>query len=389
MVIALKSVAEHLRDCRSLLCSRPPVIVPTLHATGLRLAEPVRAAAPYPAFVASAMDGYAVRSCDLPGRLAVVGDVPAGSVPQGAVAPGTAIRVMTGAPVPAGADAVVPIEDVRVDGRMIEIAVAIESGRHIRGVGDDVRAGDLVVGVGRTLGASQVAALAAHNVVEVAVHPPPRVAVISTGEELVPFGSPPGNAQLVDSNGPGLAAAARAAGADVVSVSHVGDDVDRLLAALGELPEVELVVTSGGVSVGAYDVVKAALASQGIVFEAVAMQPGKPQAWGTLALGCAFLGLPGNPVAALVSFELFGRAALGRERTSTLARLVEPVVRSPKGKRQYLRGVVADGEVRPLNGSQSHLVAGLANANCLAVIGEDVESMPAGAVVPVMLLGTE
>jgi molybdopterin molybdotransferase len=131
------------------------------------------------------------------------------------------------------------------------------------------------------------------------------------------------------------------------------------------------------------------LASQGIVFEAVAMQPGKPQAWGTLALGCAFLGLPGNPVAALVSFELFGRAALGRERTSTLARLVEPVVRSPKGKRQYLRGVVADGEVRPLNGSQSHLVAGLANANCLAVIGEDVESMPAGAVVPVMLLGTE
>lgn len=385
----MKSVNQHLADCRSLSRPRPPTGVPTAEAYGLRMAEPVCAATPYPAFVASAMDGYAVRIDDVPGRLRVAGDVPAGSMPDQAVLRGTAIRVMTGAPVPIGAQAVVPVEDVCVDGAMIEVAAVIALGRHIRGIGDDVRAGDTVIAAGQIVAAPQLAALVAHNVAEVIVHPRPRVAVISTGDELVSFGSSVAEAQLIDSNGPGIAAAARAAGAEVVHVGHVGDDVGGLLAALDDLPDAELVVTSGGVSVGAYDVVKAAMACRGITFETVAMQPGKPQAWGMLAPDRAFLGLPGNPVAALVSFELFGRAVLARERVRTLAKLAEPVTRSPRGKRQYLRGVVADGEVKLLGGPQSHLVAGLAQANCLVVIGEELEEVAAGATVTVIPLGGE
>jgi molybdopterin molybdotransferase len=190
----------------------------------------------------------------------------------------------------------------------------------------------------------------------------------------------------VDSNGPGLAAAARAAGADVVHVCHVGDDVAAFHAALDGLPDVELVVTSGGVSMGAYDVVKAALLDRGICFESVAMQPGKPQAWGVLPSGSAFVGLPGNPVSALVSFELFGRAVLGVERTLVEGRLGDALPRSPKGKRQYLRATMRDGAVQLLGGPQSHLVAGLARANCLVVVDEDDEALPAGATVAVMLL---
>jgi molybdopterin molybdotransferase len=212
------------------------------------------------------------------------------------------------------------------------------------------------------------------------------VAVISTGDELVAFGTAPGEAQLVDSNGPALSAAAVRAGAEVVHLSHVGDDVDRFVAALETLPEAELVVTSGGVSMGAYDVVKAALIERGVRFESVAMQPGKPQAWGLLASGPAFLGLPGNPVSALVSFELFGRAALGRERTIATAELADELPRSPKGKRQFLRGELRDGQVRLLGGPHSHLIVGFAAANCLVVVEEEAESLAAGACVDVMLL---
>jgi molybdopterin molybdotransferase len=360
--------------------------VPTLEAAGLVLAEEVRASSPFPAFVASAMDGYAVRAADLPGRLRVVGDVPAGRVPDCEVTPGTAVRIMTGSVVPAGADAVVPIEQVHIHRDEVDVAEAVRPARHIRGVGEDVMPGDLVLPAGQFIGAAQIAALAAHNVGKVMAYPRPRVAVISTGDELVEFGHQPGPAQLVDSNGPGLAAAASAAGAEVVHVEHVGDEPERFLAALDALADVDLLVTSGGVSMGAYDVVKAALARRGIAFETVAIQPGKPQAWGKLAGDVSFLGLPGNPVSALVSFEVFGRAALGRERSVLTARLADEEARSPAGKRQFLRGKVSGGEVRLVGGPESHLIVGLARANCLVVVPEDRERLASGEPVEVIPL---
>lgn len=357
-----------------------------LDAVGLELVEPVYATTPYPAFVASSMDGYAVRVADVPGRLRVVGDVPAGRVPDVGVEPGTAVRIMTGSVVPLGAEAVVPVEEVAIDGDHIDVGVTTTAGRYIRGVGDDVCAGDLILPAGELIGPAQLAALVAHNAGAVTVHPRPRVAVLSTGDELVPFGTGPGPAQLVDSNGPALQAAADAAGAEVVHCSHVSDDPGAFRDAIAALPDVELIVTSGGVSMGAYDVVKAELAERGIRFETVAMQPGKPQGWGRLDGRTPFLGLPGNPVSAVLSFELFGRAVLGRERPVATAILAEPVPASPKGKLQLLRGNLRNGEVAVRGGSDSHLVVGLARANCLVIVDEETESLPRGATVRVISL---
>lgn len=383
----MKSFADHLRDCRSLRVRRPPVSVPVLEAVGLELAEDVRATSPYPAFAASAMDGYAVRVADVPGRLRVVGEVAAGGVPDREVVPGTAVRIMTGSVVPDGAEAVVPVEDVSVDGDHIDVDISTTLGRFIRKIGEDVASGDRILSAGEVMGAPQIAALVAHNIAAVSAHPRPRVAVLSTGDELVPLGTPPGPAQLVDSNGPGLQIAIEAAGAEVVHRAQVSDDPAAFRAAIAALPEVELLVTSGGVSMGAYDVVKAELAARGIRFENVAMQPGKPQGWGLLDGKLPMLGLPGNPVSSLVSFEVFGRAVLGRERQVSAARLADPVTSSPKGKVQLLRGRLRDGEVRLAGGPDSHLVVGLARANCLLMVDENVEKLPAGATVRVIPLG--
>ena len=210
--------------------------------------------------------------------------------------------------------------------------------------------------------------------------------MLSTGDELVPLGAPPGPAQLVDSNGPALQVAAESAGAQVVHCGHVSDDPAAFRDAIAGLPDVELIVTSGGVSMGAYDVVKAELAGRGVRFENVAMQPGRPQGWGRLDGRVPLLGLPGNPVSALLSFELFCRAALGRERSVAMAKLVDPVPASPNGKLQFLRGRLHDGEVSLAGGPDSHLVVGLARANCLVLVDEQVESLPAGATVRIISL---
>ncbi|MGH3744108.1 MAG: molybdopterin molybdotransferase MoeA, partial [Mycobacteriales bacterium] len=334
----MKSVDQHLADCRRLLPARAPVQVPTGEAVGLVLAEDVVATADSPAFATSAMDGYAVRVADVPGDLRVVGEVAAGSVPDAAVSAGAAVRIMTGSPLPEGTEAVVRVEDTEERDGVVTVHTAAAAGQSLRGVGDDVRTGDVVLPAGRRIGSAQLAALLTAGRREVLVHPRPRVAVLSTGDELVAAGTDPGPAQLVDSNGPALAVAAAAAGAEVVHVARASDDPAALVAALDALPDVDLVVTSGGVSMGAYDVVKAALAPLGITFEQVAVQPGKPQAWGRLRGGPAFLGLPGNPVSSLVCFELFGRAVLGAERPVLGARLLDPVERSHAGIRQLRRG---------------------------------------------------
>jgi molybdenum cofactor synthesis domain-containing protein len=336
------------------------------------------------------MDGYAVRVGDVPGRLRIVGEVAAGRAPEVEVAPGTAVRIMTGSAIPPGAEAVVRVEDTSTNGDEVTVTVAAPPGMFIRGIGDDVKVGDVVLPAGQVVGAAQIAALAAHNVETVSVSPRLRVAILSTGDELVSHGAVAGSVQLVDSNGPGLAAAALAAGADVVHLAHVSDDPAEFVAAMDALPEADLIVTSGGISMGAYDVVKATLATRGITFETVAMQPGKPQAWGRYQCrnrdSVGFLGLPGNPVSALVSFELFGRAALRRERLTATATLLDPVERSPSGMRQFLRGSLSDGEVRLVSGPDSHLIVGLARANCLVVVAEGVVDLPVGAQVPVIVL---
>ena len=266
------------------------------------------------------MDGYAVRVADVPGLLRVVGEVAAGQTPAVAVDPGTAVRIMTGAALPDGTEAVLPLEEVEERGGMLHARVSTVPGRHLRPAGDDVRPGDVVLDRGQVVGAAQLAALISAGVTSVRVRPVWRVAVLSTGDELVAAGRIPGPAQIVDCNGPALAAAAIAAGAEVVHLGQLPDVPDVLIGALDALPACDLIVTSGGVSMGAYDVVKAALKPLGIGFEQVAMQPGKPQGWGHFRGGPAFLGLPGNPAAALICFELFGRAALGRERSTSASR---------------------------------------------------------------------
>jgi molybdopterin molybdotransferase len=350
------------------------------------LAEEVVATAPSPTFAASSMDGFAVRVGDVPGRLRIVGEIAAGGRPDVEVAPGTAVRIMTGSALPPGTEAVVRVEDTATHDEEVEVSVAVAPGTFMRGVGDDVQIGDVVLAAGQWIGAAQIAALAAHNVDSVSVVARPRIAILSTGDELVRHGAVAGAVQLVDSNGPGLAAAARAAGAEVVHVGQVGDDPSAFLAAMDALPDADLIITSGGISMGAYDVVKATLATRGITFETVAMQPGKPQGWGRYRGSVGFLGLPGNPVSALVSFELFGRAALGHERPTAIATLLDPVERSPAGMRQFLRGTLANGEVRLASGTDSHLIVGLARANCLVVIAEELTALPAGAQVPVVML---
>jgi molybdenum cofactor synthesis domain-containing protein len=382
----VKSFEAHLADCRGLLPRRPVEQVDALSSAGRELVEQVLATSPFPTFAASSMDGYAVRVADVPGRLRVVGEVAAGTAPDVEVAPGTAVRIMTGSAIPVGTEAVVRIEDTSAHADEVEISVATKAGTFVRGIGDDVKVGDVVLAAGQVIGAAQIAALAAHNVETVSVCRPARVAILSTGDELVGHGSLAGAVQLVDSNGPGLATAVVAAGAEVVHVGQVSDDPDEFIAAMDALPEADLVITSGGISMGAYDVVKATLATRGVTFETVAIQPGKPQAWGRYRDSVGFLGLPGNPVSALVSFELFGRAALGRERVTATATLVDPVERSPVGMRQFLRGSLANGAVRLVSGPDSHLIVGLARANCLVVIGEEHTALPPGAQVPVVLL---
>jgi molybdopterin molybdotransferase len=332
------------------------------------------------------MDGYAVRVSDVPGNLRIIGEVAAGQVPGAEVSAGTAVRIMTGSALPDGTEAVVPVEQAEEHGNVLAVRAATVRGRHLRPAGDDVRRGDLVLCEGQLVGAAQLAALLATGETTVPVRPPWRVVVFSTGDELVQAGRITGPAQIVDSNGPALAAAAAAAGAEIVHVGCLPDDPEFLLKALDALPACDLIVTSGGVSMGAYDVVKAALSPLGITFEQVAMQPGKPQGWGHFRGGPAFLGLPGNPVAALICFELFGRGALGRERPTLRGMLGAPYSRRSAEKRQFLRGRLEGTTVTVSGGPGSHLVAALARADCLVVVPEGVDRMHEGESVDVIAL---
>jgi molybdopterin molybdotransferase len=378
---------------------------PLMEALGLACAEDVHAQVALPGFDNSAMDGYAVRFEDVaaanaeePVVLPVVGEIGAGQARVLALAPGTAAKIMTGAPLPVGADTIVPYEVTDRGVARVSIAEAPQrQGQHVRYAGEDVRQGDLVVPEGTVLGPRHLSLLASVGRASVATRPRPRVVVISTGAELREPGQPVGHDSIYDGNSYLLAAAARQAGAIAFRVGIVPDEPRAFLAALNDqLVRADLVVTSGGVSQGDYDVVKEALAPLGIWFGPVAMQPGKPQGFGLVGEDrVPIFCLPGNPVSAFVSFEAFVLPALrrlmGKEpsaRPSLRARLTT-AMGSPAGRRQFMRGEYADGLVTPVGSPASHMLGGLAACNCLLVVPEDVTALAAGDEVDVLLLDQE
>ena len=393
----MRSVEEHRRVVAGLINPRPPVALPLAAALGLVLADDVVAPLSLPGFDNSAMDGYAVLATDVapagentPVRLPVAEDIPAGRTDIPTLAAGTAHRIMTGAPLPAGATAVVPVEATDGATDTVTIRSASREGQHIRRAGEDVTAGTTVLRAGQVVTPAALGLAAALGLGELTVVPRQRVLVVSTGTELVGPGVPLQPGQIYESNGVMLAAAVRDAGADVAASPMTGDDVDAFRETLrGHAADADLILTTGGVSAGAYEVVKDALGGSGDVeFVKVAMQPGMPQGAGTLD-GVPVVTLPGNPVSALVSFEVFVRpalrAAMGRpdaERPRRDAVLTEDLT-SPRGKRQFRRGVLDGDAVTSYGPPASHHLRWLASANCLLELGEDVDSVNAGTRVQV------
>ncbi|MEV0094870.1 gephyrin-like molybdotransferase Glp [Streptomyces sp. NPDC050738] len=420
------SVDEHLKDILGTVRALEPIELQLPDAQGCVLVEDVTVPVDLPPFDNSSMDGYAVRTADVEGAseefpavLTVIGDVAAGSGELPEVGPGQAARIMTGAPLPPGAQAVVPVEWTdggtgggaattmaaaadAPEGASGEVRVhrPAEARAHVRAVGSDVKAGDLALAAGTVLGPPQIGLLAAIGRSTVKVRPRPRVVVMSTGSELVQPGEELAPGQIYDSNSFALTAAARDAGAIAYRVGAVADEAESLRATIeDQLVRADLLVTTGGVSVGAYDVVKEALTESGEVeFRKLAMQPGKPQGFGAIGPDhTPLLALPGNPVSSYVSFELFvrpairtlmGMADVHRPTARATLRTDKPLT-SPAARRQFLRGTydATAGTVAPVGGAGSHLVAALAHADCLIVIPEETTEATDGTELEVVLLG--
>ncbi|WP_344098644.1 molybdopterin molybdotransferase MoeA [Myceligenerans crystallogenes] len=433
-----RTVAEHVAAVLGLVAPLPAAVMRLSELVDARtassdivLADDVRALAPVPAFDHSAMDGYAVRSADLPASgesvtLRVTADIAAAPNDPEPLRPGTAARIMTGAPLPPGADAVVPVErtstgrfDPAADTRAAAVTLTRQPRDHIRRRGEDIAAGSLLARAGTELRAPVVAGLAAAGVHEVGVRRRPRVAVIATGSELVPLGAPTAPGQITDSNSLMLAAAIRAMGADVVRLGPVGDTSEALTAALDEAvrhvgrsgdpgaaspstaeapgpenPAPDLIVTAGGVSAGAADVVRGLLTSRpealtDVELAAVGMRPGRPQALARWR-GVPWIAVPGTPVAAYVSCAMFVRPAVGRLRglpgpgARTEDRPVAVGWSSPRGREQVVPVRVTARGIAP-SGDGHHLSA-LVAADALAVVPADVEKVSPGDLIPVIPL---
>ena len=427
----LTPVEEHLAEILGTITPLTPTELSLGDVHGLVLAEDVSTVSPLPSFDNSGMDGYAVRVEDVadateenPVTLPVTAEVAAGDTGAYALQPGTAIKIMTGAMLPHGAEAVVPVEWTDGGSARVSIRARAEYGNAVRLAGEDAKAGEVLVTAGTRLRPMHVAVIAAAGRGSVLVRPRPRVVVLSTGNELAEPGTPVVPGRIWDSNSFMLAAAAREAGCLAYRQVALPDHPDGVLPAIeDQLVRADLMITTGGVSMGGeHDVVKAALEQLGtITFRKVAMQPGMPQGFGTIALpagarephrgGSGGTGtrrrragpggdrvpiftLPGNPVSAYVSFQVFARPALGAMQgddglglEKVQAELTAPL-RSPAGRRSFLRGVLdrAAGQVTPLTGQGSHQIATLGKANALVIVPEWVVQMSEGDTAEVMVL---
>ncbi len=379
---------------------------PVVESLGLPLHENLIAPIDLPRFDNSAMDGYAIRAEDVVGAsaagpvvLPVVGEIHAGGAKPFAITAGTAVKIMTGAPVPRGADAVVPFEQTNRGSASVEVHAAVPAGANIRLAGSDVQAGDLVLPAGTVLGPREIGLVASLGASRVRARPRPRVVVLSTGNELREPGTHLEYDSIYDGNSYMLAAAVRSAGAIAYRVGAVADDPRTFKEALSEqLVRADLVITTGGVSEGEKDIVKQVLSELGTVqFDKVAMQPGKPQGFGTVfEEETPIITLPGNPVSAYVSFDVFVLPAIRRMmgRTPYRRPMVHAVlasdIESKAGIRQYVRGFFEvthrGAKVTPIQGHESHRIGALSQANALIVAGEDETALHMGDTVRTYVL---
>jgi molybdopterin molybdotransferase len=375
-----------------------PEPVPVWEAAGRVTAEPVQALVDLPPFASSAMDGFAVRAADLPATLPVVERIAAGRPSQRPLEAGEAMGISTGGVVPAGADSIIPIEYVVEHDNAIDVREAVRQGAHVRPRGGDVARGDVVVAAGVRLGPVQIGALAAAGVAGVACARRPRVAILSTGSELARLGEALAPGQIYESNGPMLAAALAAAGADVEALPVVADDESAHRKALERGLTADVLVTSGGVSVGPHDLVRAIEAELGVeeVFWRIAIKPGKPVSFGVRGETLVF-GLPGNPLSSLVGCELLVKPALRalQGQRDPLPRLESGVLATTlqrnDGRDEFVRAQVRldrDGVVlEPLSGQESHMIARAAAADALVHVPRGAGELAAGSRVTWIRLG--
>ncbi len=395
------SVEEAQARILALLSPTDPETVPILQALGRGLCSDVIADAPVPPHDNSAMDGYAVRHADLAGdgaTLRVIGEVPAGSVWPGILGPGEALRIMTGAPVPAGADTVIRFEDAETDGATMRTMLRPRPGADIRRAGEDVQAGQVVLRAGVQLGPAEIGMLASLGKPTVTVHRRPRIAVLATGDEVLPIDAPAEPGKIRNINSYTNAAQIIQAGGEPLILEIAPDQESALQERIGRALALnaDLIVTSGGVSVGDFDLVKQVLSAEGSLdFWWVNMKPGRPLAFGTIG-STPLLALPGNPVAAMLGMMLFGVPAIRRmvgldpfHLPTIQARLATAIERKD-GRRHYLRVTLTegtDGPIARLTGDQgSGILSSMVQADGLAIIPENIDHLAAGSPVQVISL---